>query len=204
MLFLFSFLFLSSLSLIPLTLCLPVNIPQSKVHLHHLPVAKFTDLLNLAIGDSGTTLVIGANTGNNRNDLLWGTITQKNPEVIFVEPIPHYFNQLQLVINDAKLTKATTIQAAVTKEGKNITLYCAGIDSNGVFLPGFPDWIMQCCSSSIESFSTYKLYMTKEKIHNTIRKFDVQGISVLELIHNYVKSELRVIQIDTQGGDYEV
>jgi FkbM family methyltransferase len=158
---------------------------------------------------NGTILVIGANTGpSDSSDPSWEYLKSADHfHKIFIEPIPSIFLKLKenVVVNGVQ--NATFLNVAIaTRVGEtNMTLYCI-LDG---LRKDVPFWADQICSQSLDRLYSQKdilhkdkhLKTNKEKIMKHISTHIVPTMTINKVLKGYVKSRVRVIQIDVEGFD---
>ena len=158
--------------------------------------------------DPFTFLVIGANTGSNSNDPLWTAMHHKREKTfqVFVEPIPFIFKELQANMKANDMHQSTCVNAVISTNGQNLTLYCTGMKEDGSIAveAGFNEWAKQTCSVSKQQLYDSK-FSSREMIDKYMREYNVKGLSVQQLVDTYAtNAPVKIVQIDVEGLDDEV
>lgn len=159
------------------------------------------------VHDPFTFVVIGANTGINSNDPLWKAIHSKRKTAysIFVEPIPFLFKKLQANMKEFDMGKATCVNAAISGDNKNLTIYCSGMKEDGSIAveANFNKWAQQMCSMNKEH--VYGSHDSREVVDKYMREYNVLGMSVENLLGKYANNApVKMVQIDVEGFDDQV
>jgi FkbM family methyltransferase len=137
---------------------------------------------------------IGANNGV-RGDKLYPFVTRHNLKGIVIEPLKDLFEQL--VVNYSDYPKIKPLNAAIDKEDGMRTLY--RIDPN---FKDMPEW-----GHAIASFNHNHVQEARKNcpgIEKHIITEEVPCISFKSLIISQQIEKIDLLQIDTEGYDFEI
>ncbi len=150
-----------------------------------------------------TIIQIGAYIGDTKNDPIFNTIDQ-NTRVILIEPVPHYFELLQ---NNYK-TKYPNhkhlifINKAISTSSGYIELYIPSLKND---FSQFPSFIPQLVSIYSNHIPNHKLRNPNINYEDLIMEtITVPTTTINDIINEYHINELFLLNIDTEGHDYEI
>lgn len=153
-----------------------------------------------------TMIIIGANIGDTTSDDSFPLLKDyKGVRKILVEPIPYLFEQLSSNVEKHGIQNATLVNAAIGESNGLATMYCW--DPNLMSTRAWPDWFSQVCSFSRsrlynQSYDTARFGALQEDIVEV----SVERVTVRNLFETHAGSmeDISVIQVDTEGFDYNV
>ncbi|MBW4535793.1 MAG: FkbM family methyltransferase [Pleurocapsa minor HA4230-MV1] len=160
---------------------------------------KNIDLLKLLVRQlfqntpEAVILQIGANDGKT-GDPVHSIITQDNWSGILVEPLPNLYNELCHTYSH--LSKFKLENCAIAKEDGMVKLYRVRADES------LPEYV-----KLLASFNRDVILKQKPLIPNIeqfIEVVEVPGISLTSLIKKHCIQHVNLLQIDTEGFDYEI
>ena len=133
---------------------------------------------------------IGGNDGKT-NDPIHRIVKRRKLSGIIVEPVKDYFKELQLTYGGYKNIRLANV--AIYAQNQRIKIYRA--DGTRTDLP---DWTKGIAS-------LYPSHFQKSKTsQNSIIEEEVEGITFEKLIDSYSITSIDLIQIDTEGYDYQI
>ena len=137
---------------------------------------------------------IGGNDGISF-DPLYDFVRANHHQVkgIVVEPLNDYFKQLSF--NYRNYPNITPIEIAVHKSEKEMTIYRVAPDK----LSDYPAW-----AKGISSFNKEKLIKSDKIDPGAIISEKVPCISLGQLVRDHHLSSVDLLQIDTEGYDFEI
>jgi FkbM family methyltransferase len=139
-------------------------------------------------------LKIGANTGKLKNDPFFTQINA-NHKCIFIEPIKEYYDELVNNYNDkCPNNNFIFLNEAISQNNDEITLYYPSKDNEYDKLPW---WINQLASSNMEHIKNHGYLIKLDNIK-------MKPKTINDIIDEYKINELYILQIDTEGFDYEI
>lgn len=206
-------------------LCVAEGVHEAPVHesteFHKGVCNKYEKfIVDLAFNrtNDGTVLIIGAH--NHDND-LWGHLkAAKGLDKVFVEPlIPSLFHDFQTDMS--ALTNVQVVDAAVTgTDSDSATIYCTGSshpehvvfkDGAGKSSSSVGTNIVQTCSLDQDRLFLIhdldvggNLEQVKQEVIKHMSSHSVKTFSLDTLLAKYVKTPLRMLQIDVEGVDDKV
>lgn len=182
-------------------------VSNSKMHSHRCIVNpnRLPGLFN-----DGSVLVLGANIGRTRNDHSWHLLASPSFikfKKIFVEPIRTLYEELQRNIDHPRrgCANATAVNAAIAETSGEMTMYCIGLHSNGTMTAAA--WLKQTCSLFKERLwhqNDIGTVYTRSEIEQQVVEHPVSAYSITDLLAKYAVGDVRMIQIDVEGFDYQV
>jgi len=163
-----------------------------------------------------TLVQIGANVGNTDSDQLYGFLKEqcKNAKksmpskcrAVMVEPVRHLFEQLSANYTDFPHVACENVAIAEVACMRNFYRLREGIDLEA---NGLPPW-----SEQLGSFLPEKMNSLwgHEPENQTLRKFveanvvvdSVKCISIHDLLEKHQLNVVDLLQIDTEGYDYQI
>jgi FkbM family methyltransferase len=171
--------------------------------------------------DTGTALIIGANTGAVPNDPAFALLKRAPQwQQLWVEPVPALHSQL--VANLASVPNSTAINAAISMDGAtggHLTMFCFGQDGNQTLsklVRTFerswivqhhvkPFWSQMCSLDKEMLLSIERDQLARAALEPLIAKIRVPALSIDELLRTYAphmrRQQVRYVQIDVQGFD---
>jgi len=141
-----------------------------------------------------TIIQIGTYTGDSENEAVLKSINS-NDNAILIEPIPYIFEKLKENCNKKyPNNNFKFINKAISSKSGFFEIYTPSINND---FRKFPNWAKQ-----ISSFN-------KEHIENhipelIIEKIIVETTTINEILKEYNISTIDLLQIDTEGHDYEI
>jgi len=151
-----------------------------------------------------TFLIIGAFDGVSHDDVI-DVINQKNnnenAKIIFVEPIPEYFERLKNNLN-----RINSPQDKIFLENS-----CIG-DSNGdvdmvYFDPNYTGnkpWYIEGCACVIENGIPLNMHIREEIPQEGLITITTKTNTVKDILDKYEFNKIDYIQIDTEGFDQRI
>lgn len=133
---------------------------------------------------------IGANDGKSF-DPIYHLVTKENVRGIALEPVPAIFNLLKE--NYAAYSKVLPVNKAIHKSEREMILY--RVDPNKKI---YPDW-----TRGTSSFNKSHHELSNIS-NNDIIEERVQCISFDKLLEDYKVTHIDLLQIDTEGYDYDI
>ena len=133
---------------------------------------------------------IGANDGVSF-DPIYDLVTENNVKGVVLEPIPFIYQKLKK--NYEAYSNIIPINMAIHKAEKKMDIYYANPDKNTL-----PDW-----TKGIGSFNN-EHYKLNDLSSEDILKTEVTCMSLEELLNKYKIHSVDLLQIDTEGYDYEI
>ena len=146
-----------------------------------------------------TFLQIGSNDGMTR-DPIFQLISRNNIWCgLFVEPVPYLFERLKKNYSSVNNPSRLQFFNGAVNEGVNQIFYF--VDEHAKYvIPNLPEWYDQ-----IGSFSKEHIISHMEGILEPfIRKSEIKGISLHELINDFELRQLDLLHIDTEGYDWKI
>lgn len=140
-------------------------------------------------------IIIGAFDGISFDDIFYKL--QENDEVVFVEPIPHYFKLLKL--NSRKLASKCHFENCAISD-KNEQLEMAYIDEN--FVNDYAAFYKGCSSVVIDGEPLNRYLQKADHLH--LNKIKVKAITFDELCQKYGFDFVDYVQIDCEGFDEKI
>lgn len=148
------------------------------------------------VKDDAFVVQIGSNDGKS-NDVLNNLILRKKRwRVVFVEPVPYLFHQLK---NAYPKSNRFIFENVAINAGKTMPFYWVD-ESAQKCLPDLPGWFSQ-----LGSFN--RQHITKhlgDQIDPFIVTTEIEGISLDTLFTRNAIQKIDVLQIDTEGYDWEI
>jgi FkbM family methyltransferase len=152
-------------------------------------------------------LQIGANDGIS-NDPIHHLLLDKKPDALLIEPLPDIFERLQKNYRD--YSNVQLVNSAIAHSSEQLSIYRISPEFeetyNHLYKKGNASGKSSLDKKQVENFlrsrlSTYfqdkdpSLYVTEEK---------VQSMTFDELLNTYDITHIDLLQIDTEGYDYEI
>lgn len=159
------------------------KIPQSNLNLLSLAIPAL-----LCKQETAFFVQIGASDGRT-NDPIFPLVTKYKLKGLCVEPLPDVFEKLKL--NYKGVEGVAFENAALTSQDKDILLFRPINSSNSV------DFSQK---TSIKEDVVLRHGFSKK----TIQQIQVKGISFPTLIEKHRISSIDILQVDTEGADYEI
>lgn len=139
-----------------------------------------------------TFLQIGAHDGLN-NDPIRPFVDNGSWRGIFVEPQPEIFKRLQKNYEDISPSRVAFENCAIAREDGEVTLYAFALNQ------GLPDHATMLCS-------LYRTALTSNGhgYKGDVIEIKVPALTLASLFKKYDITNLDVMQIDTEGFDFEI
>lgn len=166
-----------------------------------LPSQRYQDPLNLVLLDfarahpSATFVQVGAHDGHEQ-DPLWRHIQGRRWSGVMVEPVPYVFRRLERSYADDERIKL--VNAAIAPTAGTATLYHIPESDE----PGLPPWYDALASFSRDVIAKHREFIPD--IESRIEPIQVPTITFGDLCRDNGFDRVDVVQIDTEGYDYEI
>lgn len=166
-----------------------------------LPSERYQDDLNLVLLEfarvrpRATFVQVGAHDGHEQ-DPLRRHIKSRNWSGVMIEPVPYVFRRLESAY--ANEPKIQLVNAAIAPTAGTATLYHLPESSE----PGLPLWYDALASFSREVIAKHREFIPD--IESRIEPIEVPTITFDDLCRQTGIDRLDVVQIDTEGYDYEI
>jgi FkbM family methyltransferase len=131
---------------------------------------------------------IGANNGK-RFDPIYNVVQSLNLKGLAIEPVKDYYNEL---VETYKNSRVTPINRAIYEDNKTISIFKVKQDAD------LPEWSKGIASLNSEHHK--KSNTSKENIVEEV----VEAITFEKLFEDYNVSNIDLLQIDTEGYDYNL
>lgn len=166
-----------------------------------LPSERYQDALNLVLLDFARArpranfVQVGAHDGREQ-DPLWRHIQGRKWSGVMVEPVPYVFRRLERsYANDPRIR---LVNAAIAPTAGTATLYHLPESAE----PGLPPWYDALASFSRDVIAKHKEFIPD--IESRIEPIEVPTITFADLCRQNGIDRIDVVQIDTEGYDYEI
>ena len=166
-----------------------------------LPSDRYGDAQNLVLLEfararpRATFVQVGAHDGHEQ-DPLRRHIQTRNWSGVMVEPVPYVFRRLQIAY--ANEPRIRLVNAAIAPTAGTATLYHIP-ESDELNLP---PWYDALASFSREVIAKHREFIPD--IESRIEPIEVPTITFADLCQQNGLDRLDVVQIDTEGYDYEI
>jgi len=151
---------------------------------------------------------IGSFIGNTENDPIFNSTLcsiDAHTRLFLVEPVPRFFNQL--CKNYAKMypnyySNIVFINKAITNYVGEIGMYVPALEND---YSKYPPWVQQLSSVYSDHISHYKIRNPNIPYENLVmHNIKVPATTLNEIIKEYQISSIELLQIDTEGHDYDI
>ena len=165
-------------------------------------------LLRISKNNLGKVIIIGACDGLSFDDLLPELLNEaqiKHPnkfQILFVEPVPYYFEKLKKNIDSffPNLSNTIFLNKAIHKTKTEEIIY--SVNPTEIVKHNLPDWL-NGCSTFFRDDLVNKFNIKEEQIIST--KVNCQSFDkTLEVFTNLGIAKFWYLQIDTEGYDAEI
>jgi FkbM family methyltransferase len=169
------------------------------VELRPFPQAHPVDLLGLLVQQRAATadelvfVQIGANDGKS-GDPINKLIEAYRPRCVLVEPIPAMFERLRQ--NYAHVPSVVCENCAISRDDGHCTLFHVRHD------PSLPEYVRQL--ASFDRAIILKQRRVVPRIADFIEPVRVPSMSFATLAHKHRLDSIDLLQIDTEGYDFEI
>ena len=166
-----------------------------------LPSDRYGDAQNLVLLEfararpRATFVQVGAHDGHEQ-DPLRRHIQSRSWTGVMVEPVPYVFRRLQVAY--ANEPRIRLVNAAIAATAGTATLYHIPESDE----EGLPPWYDALASFSREVIAKHNEFIPD--IENRIEPIEVPTVTFSDLCQQNGIDRLDVVQIDTEGYDYEI
>lgn len=166
-----------------------------------LPSQRYQDALNVVLLDfarahpRATFVQVGAHDGREQ-DPLWRHIQGRNWSGVMVEPVPYVYRRLER--SYANEPRIRLVNAAIAPTAGTATLYHLPESDE----PGLPPWYDALASFSRDVIAKHREFIPD--IERRIEPIQVPTITFEDLCHQNDLDRIDIVQIDTEGYDYEI
>lgn len=166
-----------------------------------LPSELFQDELNLVLLDfarahpQAVFVQVGAHDGREQ-DPLWRHIQARRWTGVMVEPVPYVFKRLERAYANER--RIRLVNAAIAPEAGTATLYHIPESSEQGLVP----WYDALASFNRDVIAKHKEFIPD--IESRIEPIEVPTITFGDLCRQNNLGRIDVVQIDTEGFDYEI
>ena len=144
-------------------------------------------------GENINMVIVGANNGDLK-DFLTGYLEKENVTAVLVEPIAHLFSELKNKFAGAKNLIFENV--AIDSRTRKKKIYRVEKSTD------FPDWCM-----GLGSFSKKVILGHENQVKDLRRHVVTETVNCTtfrKLVRKHKFSEVHLLQIDTEGYDYEI
>jgi FkbM family methyltransferase len=134
---------------------------------------------------------VGANDGV-RFDGLYGFVTSRECSGIVIEPLTEYYEKLKQ--NYANFPSIKPIRVAIHAESKQVDIHYVPSKNS----QNLPEWVEGVGSINPEHWKKFDISPDLVGIET------VAATSLMKIIHEHSLEELSLLQVDTEGYDYEI
>lgn len=143
---------------------------------------------------SQTIIQIGANTGNNPNDPIFKTISNRD-QVFLFEPVPFLFEQLKKNYNKQYPSNEFIFeQKAVSNYDGKLNLFVPCESNN---FTRFPYWANQLASTNPDHIKSFFKNLK-------VKQINVSCVSLNTIVSCYNIKNIDFLITDTEGHDFEI